>query len=124
MASADDGTLIQTAFVVRNLHESIGMYVSKMRVGPWFVMERFTPAEATYRGQPTNLVMSVAFAFHGAAMLELIQQHDDSPSVFRDVLVTRGYGLHHVGITTEAYDALFSSYMSSGFECAFSARTT
>jgi hypothetical protein len=124
MATAADGTLIQTAFVVRDIHESIATYVSKLNVGPWFLIERFTPAEARYRGQPTNLVVSVAFAYRGAMMLELIQQHDESPSVFRDVVIARGYGFHHFGIATETYDALFKSHLAVGFECAFAARTT
>jgi hypothetical protein len=124
MVNPVNETLIQTAFVVRDIHESITTYVSKLKVGPWFLIERFTPAEAMYRGEPTDLVMSVAFAFRDAMMLELIQQHDDSPSVFRDVVTARGYGLHHLGITTDTYDVLFNSYLSAGFECAFTARTT
>lgn len=116
--------IVQTAFVVRDIHTSMATYASKMKIGPWFVMERFTPGEAHYRGEPTNLLISVAFAFRDAAMFELIEQHDDSPSVFREVIEQRGYGLHHIGLTTRTYDALFASHIRAGFECVFSARTT
>jgi hypothetical protein len=43
--------------------------------------------EATNRGEPTSAQFSLARAFAGHAMVELIEQHDDAPSVYNE----RGY---------------------------------
>ena len=37
-------------------------------------------------------------------MIELIQQHDEEPSIFQDGIRASGYGFHHVAITTEEFD--------------------
>ena len=116
--------LIQTAFVVENLAAAMARYVEAMRVGPWFVWERFTPAEARYRGRESTVVMSVAFAWRDELMLELIEQHDDSPSIFKDVVEKRGYGLHHLGMAAIGYDAALSEKRAQGWEVAFSASTS
>lgn len=119
----DISQVVQTAFIVPDIRDAIATYVRTMKVGPWFLIEKFTPGEAVYRGKSSSVVISVAFAFRGPAMFELIEQHDQSPSVFREHIAKRGYGLHHLGIMTEAYDELLSS-MGTTFECVFSARTT
>ena len=99
-------------------------HAQAMGIGPWFLLQRFTPAEALYRDRPTALVISVAFSYSGETMLELIQQHDNSASVFRDVVDKRGYGLHHLGMGAAEYDTALQSHRANGWVPAFSARTT
>ena len=113
--------LLQVAFVVPDLEAAMAGYVNAMRVGPWFVRERFTPPEARYRGRETGLVMSVAFAWRDELMLELVQQHDDSPSVFRDVVEKGGHGLHHFGMAAADYDAALAAHLAQGWRVVFSA---
>jgi hypothetical protein len=119
----DGAQLIQMAFVVENMQRAIETYRRQLNAGPWFLIERFTPAKATYRGRPTNLVISVAFAYRDDVMLELVEQHDDSPSVFRDVMAERGYGLHHLGLITSSYQSVLGQYVSTGYKVEFAAET-
>src|SRR5690349_7220156 len=95
--------LMQAAFVVHDIQRAIKTYCRRLNVGPWFLFKRFTPAMATYRGRPTNLVISVAFAYRDELMLELVEQHDDTPSVFLDGVAARRSGFHHFGLTTTRY---------------------
>ena len=41
----------------------------------------------------------------GEVQVELIVQHDDSPSIYSEFTAAHGYGLQHVGVLTEDLDA-------------------
>ena len=57
----------------------------------------FVPPEGVYRGAPTDMRLTLAVGFAGHMSFELIEQHDDLPSVYREMIETRGYGFHHWG---------------------------
>jgi hypothetical protein len=59
--------------------------------------------------------VSLARWFAGDSMIELIQQHDDSPSVFRE----RGYGFHHWAIGVTDVDAEVARFAGYGYPVAF-----
>ena len=65
--------------------------------------------------------LSIAHAYSGRLFIELIQQHDDTPSVYKEHLDKLGYGLHHFGIAVapEEYDKTLEHYYSLGFENVF-----
>jgi len=43
-----------------------------------------------YRGQPNDLSLTLAVAFAGHMMIELIEQHDDKPSVYQETIKIKG----------------------------------
>lgn len=88
------GGIAQTAYVVEDVDAAMTAYVERMRVGPWFVAGPFHPAKPVYRGRPIVPHLTLAFAHTGTMMIELIEQHDDAPSVFAEVARARGYGFH------------------------------
>lgn len=116
------GQIIQTAFVVPDVIAAMPRYTSLLNAGPWFLRRRFTPGAATYRGQPSAVQLSLAFGYAGSMMIELIEQHDNSPSVFRDVVALKGYGFHHYGIATKDFDRALESYVSVGYSVGFTAQ--
>jgi hypothetical protein len=52
-------------------------------------------------------------------MLELVEQHDEVPSVFHERPGPRRYGFHHWAIVTETFDADVEQYAALGYEEAF-----
>ena len=61
--------------------------------------------EQVYRNEPTDVDMSVALSYSGPIQVELIQQHNDAPSLYRDFLKERPEGgLHHLAFVTEKLD--------------------
>ncbi len=46
-------------------------------LGPWFLRGPLQARKPVYRGQPQDLRLSIAIAYSGHMMIELIQQHDD-----------------------------------------------
>ena len=116
------GSVVQYAYVVEDLDRAIADFVDRLRIGPWSLRERFQPSEGRYRGEPTTATFSLARAFSGHVMIELIQQHDDAPSVFHEGDGPRRYGFHHWAVMTRRFDEDVARYRALGYEEAFSDR--
>ena len=63
-----------------------------------------------------GLIVHVAFGFSGHLVYELIQQVNDVPSPYREVIDDRGYGFHHFGYATPAFDEAVAGMNVAGFE--------
>ena len=117
----DDG-IIQMAYVVTDIQRAMEHWISKLKVGPWFLLPDFTGVDPQYRGKASGAHVSLAMSFAGHMNVELIQPNDDAPSVYREVLEARGPGFHHWGMATAHFDRDLERYRSAGHELAFSLR--
>lgn len=117
-------TVIQAGHVVEDLDVAMATFTRVLGAGPWYRFRVSQPREGSlYRGCEVTHDLSIALAFHGTMMLELIQQHDEQPSVFRDGVAQRGYGLHHWGIGTRRFDERLAGELAQGKEMLYTART-
>jgi Glyoxalase/Bleomycin resistance protein/Dioxygenase superfamily len=116
------GGIYQFAYTVPDIQAAIADYITTLSVGPWFVRGPFTPPEARYRGQPTQINLSLARAFNGHIQLELIQQHNDVASVYHQPGEARRYGFHHWARLTPTLDADIDRYRGLGYTEVFSDR--
>jgi catechol 2,3-dioxygenase-like lactoylglutathione lyase family enzyme len=114
------GQVIQYAYTVPDLDAAMRRYTELLGVGPWFRRGPFVPGQALYRGEPATAELSLARAFSGDSMIELIQQHDQAPSVYREVIEARGFGFHHWAIPTRAFAQDTQRYQARGFPVAYS----
>jgi hypothetical protein len=117
------GGIIQSAYVVADISASMRDFTARLGVGPWFVSEPFQPPEGLHRGKPTQFTITLAIGFSGHLMIELIQQHDEFPSVYRETVLARGYGFHHWAVASDDIDADILKYRTKGYEVAFSDRS-
>src|ERR1700741_1572352 len=85
-AAALPGSIRQIGYVVRDLEEAMGSWIS-LGVGPWYVM-RGLPLHALYRGQPCTATVSLALSNSGDLQIELIQQDDETPSIYAEFLAS------------------------------------
>ncbi|HVC11293.1 MAG TPA: VOC family protein [Burkholderiales bacterium] len=113
------GDVIQVAYFVENVEQSMQTFSERLNIGPWFVSGPFTPARGLYRGKPTRMRVTLAVGYGGPMMFELIEQHDNEPSVFQEALAGHGYGFHHWGVATRAFDEAVARYEALGYEQAF-----
>lgn len=111
--------VVQFAYTTDDIEESIRRYVEVWGIGPWYLAGPFSPEQAKYRGRSSSLSISLATAFSGHIMLELIQQHDDGPSVYQETIERVGFGFHHIGVITDRYDEEVARYGELGYELAF-----
>lgn len=108
------GQLIQTAFVTDDIRSCMAELTRTLGAGPWFLRERGVFAQQVYRGAPAQTALAIALGYAGDMQFEIIQQLDDSPSVYREWVERKGYGLHHFGIACKDYPAALAHYRSLG----------
>ncbi len=81
------GEMRQIGIVVRDLDAAMRHWVDVCGVGPWFHTDRLALTTFTYRGQRhDDIHVSAAFANSGDVQLVIIQQHCQTPSMYRDFL--------------------------------------
>jgi methylmalonyl-CoA/ethylmalonyl-CoA epimerase len=95
------GAVMQMAYVVDDLHDAIRQWTSKLCVGPFYVLERVKYLDHEVDGLRSSPQMSLAFAYSGEYQIELVQQHDEEPSVVRSYPASPMNGFHHVGILSD-----------------------
>jgi catechol 2,3-dioxygenase-like lactoylglutathione lyase family enzyme len=107
-------TVRQLAYVVRDLDAALHYWTSVLEVGPFFLFEHCPLQDQRYRGQPSNVDVSLALGNSGDLQIELIQQHNDAPSVYREFL-----DAGRVGVMPVDYAAACAAYRARGVEAAF-----
>lgn len=107
------GPARQIGYVVRDLDATIESFVS-MGIGPWFVLRELR-LRTLYRGEPCEVVQSMALANSGDLQIELIRQHCDTPSIFTEFLDRHGEGFHQLAWWVEDFDAAVEAGEAAGF---------
>jgi len=115
------GQVFQLGFIVPDVDASMRFYAETLRIGPFSCSRGFRAPDGWYRGGTDMPELSIAHAYNGRLFIELIQQHDDTPSVYKEHIDKFGYGLHHMGlaIAPEDYDATLQKFYDNGFENVF-----
>jgi hypothetical protein len=70
----------------------------------------------TYRGTASAVDMQVAVAQAGPVQIELIKQHCDRASVYRDLFAKGESGFHQLCTVTPDYDGKKAHYEGLGYE--------
>ena len=117
------GPVRQTAYIVPDIDAGIDEWGRQLHIGPFAVCRNITPlAGSRYRGEATaDVEMNVAFAYIDDLQLELIEQVNDTPSMYREAIDGRGYGHHHYGFCVEDFDGAYATAMANGFEAVVDA---
>jgi hypothetical protein len=119
--SIPDRRFMQFCWVVPDIHKAIGHWTTQAGVGPFFLFSGVVHDEPQYRGQPTTCPdITAAIGQAGDVQIELVQQNDDRPSIWRDLVPPGQAGFHHAAIYTETYDADVAHYTATGAPVAFS----
>jgi hypothetical protein len=108
-----DYRFFQLGFVVEDLLAAAARWASVFGVGPFHVLPR-TTTEWVSRGASTPMEMQIAVAQAGPVQIELIQQHDDTPAIFRG----HEGGLHQLCTIASDYDAKVDHLRGLGYELA------
>jgi catechol 2,3-dioxygenase-like lactoylglutathione lyase family enzyme len=112
------GPIRQIGYVVTDLDRAIASWV-QLGVGPWFVI-RGLPMRVLYRGEPCETSLSLALSNSGEMQVELIQQEDDTPSIFTEFLASTGPGYHQLAYWTEDFDATMEAVEDAGWPIVWS----
>jgi hypothetical protein len=109
------GKAVQTAYVVPDIDAAIERWLD-VGVGPFFVMREIL-IPSRYQGQRNDVVLTAAFGYSGSMMYELVHQHNDVPSSYRDFLAHRPEGgFHHLGYFCDSFDTVLGRAKARGRE--------
>ena len=109
------GAIRQNGYVVRDIEAAMRHWSDVLGIGPWFYAPHAPIHDFTYRGEPSHPDVAIALANSGQLQLELIQQHNDAPSLYRDFLATGQQGLQHVACWTENFASERQRAIDLGF---------
>jgi Glyoxalase/Bleomycin resistance protein/Dioxygenase superfamily. len=110
------GEIRQAGYVVHDIEAAMDYWTRVLGVGPFYYMERVPVRNFQYRGQPQDPHVSVALANSGPLQIELIQQRNDAPTMYRDFLQAGRTGLQHIAYWTENFDADLARLTAQGFK--------
>lgn len=106
--------VMQNSWIVADIDAAVDSWVRTTGIGPFFLVPRLEIPGLLYRGQPTDAIASIALAQAGEVQIELIQQHNDAPSVYRDMAPAGGTGFHHIAYYCHDYDADLAGFAAAG----------
>ncbi|SFS10321.1 VOC family protein [Sphingomonas jatrophae] len=90
------GSIFQIAYVPTDLPAALDFWTQRMRVGPFFRLANIRMANCRYRGQPTDPDFTIYLAYWGDVQIELIEQHNDAPSIYTEWRAAGQEGVHHL----------------------------
>ncbi|MFN3257456.1 MAG: VOC family protein [Ilumatobacter sp.] len=110
--------IFQVAYLVNDLRASVQEWDALFGAGPFVITEHHQTDTFDYRGTQHEADVSYAFGYLGDMMIQFIVQHDDTPSIYRDMYEAGETGFHHVGLLCEDVRAEVDRLGAAGFECA------
>lgn len=109
------GPIRQNGYVVRDVEAAMDHWMRWHGVGPWFLIERVELDWFRHRTLDSAPDLSIALANSGDLQIELIQQRNDAPSLYREFLDAGHEGLQHVAYWTTGYQTLYDELCASGY---------
>ncbi|ACL05842.1 conserved hypothetical protein [Desulfatibacillum aliphaticivorans] len=108
------GPVRQVGYVVKDIEKAMNEWV-KLGVGPWFWTKKVPVEDFQYMGKPSGMEMDAALTNSGFIQIELIQQLNDEPSLYRDFLDAGCEGIQHVSHWVEDFDAKSQLLLDLGY---------
>lgn len=110
--------IFQYAYLVNDLEDAANKWHKLHNAGPFFAVAHHKTDKFHYRGTDQEADVSYAFGYIGDMMIQFIQQHDDTPSIYRDMYKAGEEGFHHVGCLVTDFEAEYKRMQGLGFEDA------
>ena len=118
-----EGSIMQVAYVVRDLEASMKRHMEVCGIGPWAIYT-FTPQKVQnyiYRGKPATHTCLIAVAWQDRIQVELMQPLTGY-SIYDEFLDAKGEGLHHVKIYHADCAKAVADYEKRGYPVIQSGR--
>ncbi len=128
---AELGVVRQIAYLVEDIDQAMQDWHNTFQVSPFLIMRGATPlSNAYYRGKKApQPKLDIAFAYVGDMQLELIQQLDDTPSIYKESyaqecaeeLGAERSNVHHYAVCVDNFPQAYRFALSNGYVAALDA---
>jgi len=95
------GEIMQLAYVPADFDAALKYWTDVVGAGPFFALNLVQMLDVRYRGAPSDIDFSMVLGYWGDMQIELIRQHNDSPSIYKAWRDAGHEGLHHVCILVD-----------------------
>ena len=109
------GAVRQNGYVVRDIERALEYWTETLGIGPFFLIDDVPVRNFRYRDAPSDPSLRIALGNSGDLQIELIEQRNAAPSMYRDFLAAGHEGLQHLAFWTDDYDAALARALASGF---------
>ena len=110
--------IFQEAYFVNSVDEAAARWARDLDAGPFFTVRRQGTDFFSYRGSPIEAEVSYAFGYLGDMMIQFIEQHDERPSIYRDMFARGEEGFHHFGYLVSDFAAERDRMIAAGYDLA------
>lgn len=114
----DTYPLFQQAYYVSDLERSIHKWSSLYGAGPFRIVPHHKTDRFSYRGTSQEADVSYAFGYLGDQMIQFIVQHDETPSIYREMYQADEEGFHHTAVLVHDFEAERQRMLDMGYEVA------
>jgi hypothetical protein len=113
--------IFQYAYFVNDIDTACMKWINLFGAGPFFrvfhhTVHNDTRGHFSYRGDSAESDVSYAFAYCGPVQIQLIQQHDDKPSIYTEMYKKGEEGFHHVGILSAEFERDRDDFKAQGLD--------
>ena len=89
--------IFQYAYFVNDVEEAAHKWHRLYGAGPFVLVPHHKTEKFQYRGTKQEADVSYGFGYLGDNQIQFIQQHDETPSIYRDMYQKGEEGFHHAG---------------------------
>lgn len=109
------GNVRQNGYVVRDIDAALKHWTEVLGVGPFYYIDSVPVDHFTHRGVPSDVELSIALGNSGDLQIELIQQRNDAPSMYKEFLDAGHEGLQHMAYWTQTYQEDYDRLIGQGY---------
>ncbi len=109
------GPVRQNGYVVRDIEAALKHWTEVLGVGPFYRIEKVAVEDFRYKGTSSAIELTIALANTGDLQIELIEQTNDAPSMYRDFLAAGNEGLQHLAYWPADFEQELNHALESGY---------
>lgn len=103
------GAVIQHGYIVDDVEETALEWAERLGVGPFYVLDRILMEQYFFRGERMDVELRLGFGYWNGIQIELIQQLNDSDSLYRRAQRNTAGKLNHFATLVSDLDELIAA---------------
>jgi hypothetical protein len=103
------GAIIQHGYIVDDVEETAHDWAERLGVGPFYVLDRILMEQYYFRGVRMDVELRLGFGYWSGIQIELIQQLNDSDSLYRRAGRSTAGKLNHFATLVADLDGLVAA---------------